>query len=103
VAGHVRVRGAARRGRARGPVALAARDSLAGGRLPSRPGERGRRPRRAVDAGVARPGDYDYFHEGITVLAARAPKLESVLLVAKRPCVLVYPGLGRAVKVPTKQ
>lgn len=35
------------------------------------------------DNAISTSTAYDYLHEGITVLAARAPKLESVLLAAK--------------------
>jgi hypothetical protein len=37
----------------------------------------------ATDNGIGRSTAYDYLHEGITVLAAQAPKLESALLAAK--------------------
>jgi DDE superfamily endonuclease len=37
----------------------------------------------AVDNGIGKSTAYDYLHEGIGVLAARAPKLESALLAAK--------------------
>lgn len=37
----------------------------------------------ACDNGIGRSTAYDYLHEGIDVLAARAPKLESALLAAK--------------------
>ncbi len=37
----------------------------------------------AVDNGIGKSTAYDYLHEGIDVLAARAPKLESALLAAK--------------------
>jgi DDE superfamily endonuclease len=37
----------------------------------------------ATDNGIAKSTAYDYLHEGINVLAARAPKLESTLLAAK--------------------
>lgn len=37
----------------------------------------------ATDNGIGKTTAYDYLHEGITVLAARAPKLESALLAAK--------------------
>jgi hypothetical protein len=39
----------------------------------------------AVDNQVSRSTGYAYLHEGITVLAARAPGLRSVLLAAKWP------------------
>src|SRR5256885_1804303 len=37
----------------------------------------------AVDNGVGKSTAYDYLHEGIHVLAERAPKLESALPAAK--------------------
>ena len=37
----------------------------------------------APDNGIGKSTAYDYLHEGIAVLAARAPKLESALLAAK--------------------
>jgi hypothetical protein len=37
----------------------------------------------AGDNNIGRSTTYDYLHEGIAVLAARAPKLESALLAAK--------------------
>jgi hypothetical protein len=37
----------------------------------------------AVDKGVSKSTAYDYLHEGIDVLAAGAPWLESALLAAK--------------------
>jgi hypothetical protein len=37
----------------------------------------------AVDNGIGKSTTYIYLHEGIAVLAARAPKLESALLAAK--------------------
>ncbi len=37
----------------------------------------------ARDNGIGKSTTYDYLHEGITVLADRAPKLESALLAAK--------------------
>jgi hypothetical protein len=37
----------------------------------------------AVDNAIGKSTAYDYLHEGIGVLAARAPKLESALLAAK--------------------
>jgi DDE superfamily endonuclease len=37
----------------------------------------------AADNGIGKSTAYDYLHEGIGVLAARAPKLESALLAAK--------------------
>ena len=37
----------------------------------------------AVDNAIGKSTAYDYLHEGITVLAARAPRLESALLAAK--------------------
>ena len=37
----------------------------------------------ARDNAISKSTAYDYLHEGITVLAARAPKLESALLAAK--------------------
>jgi DDE superfamily endonuclease len=37
----------------------------------------------ACDNAISKSTVYDYLHEGITVLAARAPKLESALLAAK--------------------
>jgi DDE superfamily endonuclease len=37
----------------------------------------------AVDNGIGKSTVYDYLHEGVTVLAARAPRLESALLAAK--------------------
>ncbi|KDA43893.1 hypothetical protein BMG523Draft_01275 [Frankia sp. BMG5.23] len=36
-----------------------------------------------VDHGIKKSTGYDYLHEGIAVLAERAPKLESALLAAK--------------------
>jgi hypothetical protein len=37
----------------------------------------------ATDNAISRSTTYDYLHEGISVLAARAPSLESALLAAK--------------------
>jgi hypothetical protein len=37
----------------------------------------------AVDNAIARSTAYDYLHEGIAVLAAQAPSLESALQAAK--------------------
>jgi hypothetical protein len=37
----------------------------------------------AADNGIAKSTAYEYLHEGIDVLASRAPKLESALLAAK--------------------
>jgi hypothetical protein len=37
----------------------------------------------AIDNGIGRSTAYDYLHEGITVLASRAPSLESALQQAK--------------------
>jgi hypothetical protein len=37
----------------------------------------------AADNDISRSTAYDYLHEGIDVLAARAPRLESALLAAK--------------------
>lgn len=37
----------------------------------------------AMDNEISKSTGYDYLHEGIDVLAARAPKLESALLAAK--------------------
>lgn len=37
----------------------------------------------ACDNGISRSTAYEYLHEGVDVLAARAPKLESALLAAK--------------------
>jgi hypothetical protein len=37
----------------------------------------------AADNGISRSTGYAYLHEGIAVLAARAPALSSVLLAAK--------------------
>ena len=37
----------------------------------------------AVDNGIGKSTAYDYLHEGVDVLAARAPRLESALLAAK--------------------
>ena len=37
----------------------------------------------AIDNAIGKSTAYDYPHEGIDVLVARAPKLESVLLAAK--------------------
>ena len=37
----------------------------------------------AIDNAIGKSTAYDYLHEGIDVLVARAPKLESVLLAAK--------------------
>jgi hypothetical protein len=37
----------------------------------------------AVDNGIGKSTAYDYLHEGIDVLATRAPQLESALLAAK--------------------
>jgi hypothetical protein len=37
----------------------------------------------AADNSIGKSTAYDYLHEGIGVLAARAPKLESALLAAK--------------------
>lgn len=37
----------------------------------------------AVDNGIGKSTAYDYLHEGIDVLATRAPRLESALLAAK--------------------
>jgi DDE superfamily endonuclease len=37
----------------------------------------------AVDNGISGPTGYSYLHEGIDVLASRAPNLESALLAAK--------------------
>jgi hypothetical protein len=37
----------------------------------------------ATDNEIGRSTVYDYLHEGITILAVRAPKLESALLAAK--------------------
>jgi hypothetical protein len=36
----------------------------------------------ACDNTISKPTAYDYRHEGTTVLAAHAPKLESALLAA---------------------
>src|SRR6266540_2894882 len=37
----------------------------------------------ALDNAIGKSTGYDYLHEGINVLAARAPKLESALIAAK--------------------